>query len=126
MYIISDQGAPDIDPPVPNPMDWQMPPHASGAASIAMAASPASDPSGVEYLFECLTGGGHSSGWQDSSIYDDAGLQPGTQYTHTVKARDKSSNMNETGASSAASAITDAACIPGNVLIYSVLLETAN
>ena len=72
-----------------------------------MTASTASDPSGVEYYFECLTSGGHDSGWQDGTTYEDTGLAPGTAYTYRVKARDKSLNLNETGYSPEASATTD-------------------
>jgi len=74
-----------------------------------MVATTASDPSGVEYYFTCTAGGGHNSGWQSSPSYEDTGLQPGTQYTYTVKARDLSVNLNETTASSPASATTNSA-----------------
>jgi hypothetical protein len=99
----------DTTPPTPNPMTWATVPYATGASSIAMVATTASDPSGVEYYFTCTAGGGHSSGWQSSLSYEDTGLQPSTQYTYTVKARDLSANLNETTASSPASATTDSA-----------------
>jgi len=98
---------PDTDPPTPDPMVWAAVPYATGSSSIAMTASTASDPSGVEYYFECLTSGGHDSGWQDGTTYEDTGLAPGTAYTYRVKARDKSLNLNETGYSPEASATTD-------------------
>jgi len=97
----------DIDPPSPDPMTWVSVPAATGTTSIAMTATTASDPSGVEYYFTCTAGGGNNSGWQDSTSYTDTGLQPDTTYTYTAKARDKSANQNETAASSAQQATTD-------------------
>lgn len=97
----------DSTPPVPNPMYFATPPHATGTTSIAMVATTASDASGVEYYFDCVTTGGHDSGWQDSASYTDIGLSPNTTYTYRVKARDKSANQNETGHSSNASATTE-------------------
>jgi hypothetical protein len=94
------------DPPTPDPMTWASPPTADGPHSIRMTATTASDPSGVEYYFECTAGGGTDSGWQDSSTYADTGLSPETHYTYRVKARDKSASQNETGWSSEAFATT--------------------
>jgi hypothetical protein len=74
-----------------------------------MTAAIASDDSGVEYYFACVAGGGHDSGWQDSSTYEDTGLTPETEYTYQAKARDKSPNQNETAWSNPTSATTDAA-----------------
>jgi hypothetical protein len=73
-----------------------------------MTATTAFDDSGVEYYFTCTAGGGHDSGWQDSPTYEDTGLDPDTEYTYTVRARDKSPNQNLTGSSQAKSATTDA------------------
>ena len=109
MYITSvSGGVPDADPPTPNPMTWQILPHATGSSSISMTATTASDTSGVEYYFAETSGktGGSDSGWQDSPTYEDTGLQPVTMYTYRVKAADKSANQNETWLSSAASATT--------------------
>ncbi|MBN1868145.1 hypothetical protein JW916_12745, partial [Candidatus Sumerlaeota bacterium] len=96
----------DATPPSPNPMTWATLPHTLGPTSIAMTATTASDPSGVEYYFTNQTVLGHDSGWRDEATYEDAGLDPQTQYTYTVKARDKSANRNETTASAAQSATT--------------------
>ena len=87
--------APDNTPPTPDPLTWYSPPSATGPTSISMTADTASDPSGVEYYFDCTDGGGHDSDWQDSETYEDTGLSPGTTYTYQVKARDKSANQNE-------------------------------
>jgi hypothetical protein len=100
--------APDTTPPTPSKMTWAIVPYATGENSISMTATIASDPSGVEYYFTCTAGGGNHSGWQDSPTYEDTVLTPETPYTYTVKARDKSVNLNETVASDPASATTDA------------------
>ncbi len=99
-------GGNDTDPPTPDPMTWAGPPTADGPYSIRMTASTASDPSGVEYYFECTAGGGSDSGWQDSATYADTGLSSTTSYTYRVKARDKSASQNETDWSPEASATT--------------------
>jgi len=97
---------PDVTPPDPDPMTWATVPYATGSTSISMTATTASDPSGVEYYFQCTAGGGHDSGWQDPATYEDIGLSPDTQYTYRVMARDKSANQNATGYSGTASATT--------------------
>ena len=99
-------GSGDTEPPTPDPMTWASPPAADGPNSIRMTATAASDPSGVEYYFECTEGGGNDSGWQDSATYIDTGLPPQTKSAYRVKARDKSANQNETGWSTEASATT--------------------
>jgi alpha-L-rhamnosidase len=96
----------DTDPPTPSPMTWASVPAPLTSTVITMAATTATDLSDVEYFFDCLTAGGHDSGWQTSTSYTDNGLSPGTQYTYRVKASDKSSNHNETGYSGNASATT--------------------
>ncbi len=106
------QVAPDTSPPSPNPMTWSTEPYATGSTSISMTATTATDSSGVEYYFECTAGGGNSSSWQDSTTYEDTGLSEVTQYTYRVKARDKSSNQNETGYSTTKSATTQDGTAP--------------
>jgi len=96
-------GGPDTNPPTPDPMTWETPPAPANQTSIIMTATAATDPSGVEYYFECTAGGGNDSGWHPITVYIDMGLTPGTSYTYRVKARDKSPNQNETGWSSEAS-----------------------
>ncbi|MHC4483543.1 MAG: hypothetical protein ACYSW4_08350, partial [Planctomycetota bacterium] len=76
--------AADTDPPTPDPMTWATPPYSTGTSSIAMVATTATDASGVEYYFQCTSGGGNDSGWQDSTSYEDTGLAPDTQYCYTV------------------------------------------
>jgi Calcineurin-like phosphoesterase/Purple acid Phosphatase, N-terminal domain len=113
--VFEGTSGPDTTPPNPDPMTWQTVPYATGTSSIAMVATTASDTSGVEYYFECVSGGGNHSGWQDSSSYEDTGLQPDTTYTYRVKARDKSTNLNETVFSNNAVATTQAS---GSAEIY--------
>jgi len=98
----------DTEAPTPDPMTWAVVPTATGPNSITMTASTATDPSGVEYFFECLTTGGHSSSWQASPVYTDSGLTPSTSYTYRVKARDQYITPNETGWSTELSAVTQA------------------
>jgi carboxypeptidase T len=97
----------DTDPPTPDPMTFVSVPTATGSYSISMIATTASDASGVEYYFECSTPGGHDSGWQDSSVYEDTELSSNTSYSYRIKARDKSPAQNETGWSLAEIATTD-------------------
>ena len=88
----------DVDPPSPDPMTWATAPYATGAYSIAMVATTASDESGVKYYFEETSGnpGGNDSGWKDTTSYEDIGLDPNTTYTYRVRARDRSANLNLT------------------------------
>ena len=94
-------------PPEPNPMTWQTEPYATSRTEIEMAATIAtsSDDSGVGYYFECISLGGHDSGWQDESNYTDTGLTAGTEYSYIVKARN-TANLVETDYSDLCSATT--------------------
>ena len=96
----------DTVKPTPNPMTWNTAPYSTTHLSISMTATTASDSSGVEYFFDCITPGGHDSGWQDSTSYTDNGLTPETSYTYTVMVRDKSNNQNTTDPSAPYSATT--------------------
>lgn len=99
--------APDSAAPAPNPMSFATAPTAQGQNTITMTASTASDPSGVQYFFDCLTPGGNDSGWQDSPVYTDSGLSPGSEYIYQVQARDKSPANNLGAASAPAAATTE-------------------
>ena len=112
LNVLEITGPPDTDPPTPDPMSFATVPYSTGTSSISMTATTASDASGVEYYFECTSGGGNNSVWQDSTSYEDTGLTQSTQYCYRVKARDKSANLNETAYSSAACATTDADTSP--------------
>jgi len=91
-------GTPDTDPPSPDPMTWASVPTADDQDSISMTATTATDVSGVEYYFDETSGnpGGSDSNWQANTNYTDSDLSAGTQYSYQVRARDKSSNQNET------------------------------
>ena len=97
--------------PTPNPMTFATVPHETGHWSIAMTATEATDEfygvSGVVYYFTCTAGGGHDSGWQNETFYEDTGLTDGTKYTYTVTARDTSVNLNTTAPSKRKFATTD-------------------
>jgi len=58
--------------------------------------------------FTCAEGPRHDSGWQNSTLYRDTNLTPGTEYTYTVKTRDLSFEQNETAPSLPASTVTNA------------------
>ena len=94
-------------PPEPNPMTWATEPQATSRTTIEMVATIATstDDSSVEYYFECISLGGHNSGWQDEPNYTDAGLAAGTEYFYTVSARNKA-NLVETASSDLRSATT--------------------
>ena len=101
---------PDTTAPTPDPSTWSTEPYATGTTSIRMYATSANDASGVEYYFDETSGnlGGSDSGWQDSRMYEDIGLSPGTSYAYRVRTRDKSSNQNTGSYSTEKTATTDA------------------
>jgi autotransporter-associated beta strand protein len=98
----------DLSKPSPDPMTFAVAPQAASGTTITMTATTATDANGVEYLFTNLTLGTHS-GWQDSPVHESTGLTPGTIYTFTVTARDKSANQNTTAPSTPAEATIPAA-----------------
>ncbi|GEM_PF-107751 len=112
---------PDFDPPSPTPMEWADggEPAATADTRITMTAVTATDlvsPT-VEYYFECTTDPSVSSTWQISPSYTTPKLKPKTSYTFQVKARDNAyPTPNETGWSIPASATTDEAPLPVNLL----------
>lgn len=100
----------DRETPTPNPAGFDSAPVQTGKHSVTMTALTASDESGVQYYFEETGGnaGGSDSGWQQSPVYTDTGLEADTRYTYRVKVRDKSANHNETGWSQEFVAVTEA------------------
>ncbi len=98
---------PPPQPPIPSPMTWTVVPNATSTTTITMTATTATstDGSGVEYYFDCLTTGGHDSGWRTQTNYTDTGLTPNTKYDYRVKARNKA-NLMETELSEVRSATT--------------------
>jgi len=115
----------DATAPSPDPMTFSAAPNATNSNTITMTATTAADISGVEYYFDCTAGGGHDSGWQDSTIYTDSGLASDTTYTYQVKARDKSPLQNETEWSSQASAATPVQPTINTPAAYWMLDETS-
>ena len=106
--------AEDRLPPTPNPAQWDIEPTATGLRHIVMRAAAASDPSGVQYRFECLEDSSLSTntptGWADSRVHQVFTAAEGTTYTFRVRYRDKSARQN-TGSLSEAVAATTAAGI---------------
>ena len=96
----------DTFPPTSNPNTWDRNPHAAGPNSIAMTATTASDPNGVQYFFHNVTDSSHDSAWQDSASFTDTGLAANTTYSYQVQTRDKSTNQNTGAYSDPASATT--------------------
>ncbi|MBL7107557.1 MAG: hypothetical protein ISS77_08135 [Phycisphaerae bacterium] len=90
--------AEDMFAPVPDPMTWEIEPYPVSSTQFSMTATEAYDenPTGVEYYFECVTDPNFNSGWYDNRIYEPNTLDPNSEYSFRVKARDKSSNQNET------------------------------
>jgi len=86
-------------------MGWGSAPHGLGGDSISMTAATAVDTDGVQYYFQCTSGGGHDSGWQTDTTYTDTGLASETLYSYRVKARN-AVNGRETQYSAEASSTT--------------------
>jgi len=92
----------DTAPPTPDAATFAAAPYAISESAIRMAATAGSDASGpVEYLFSCLTAGGHGSGWQTSPSYTNTGLEASTEYTYTVTMRDAATPTPNVGTASA-------------------------
>ncbi len=84
--------------PAPDPMAWALggEPLVINANTIKMKAATATDPSGVEYYFECTSDPAFSRIWQDDPNWTGTNFLANTIYTFRVKARDKSAQHNET------------------------------
>ncbi len=98
-FLINDcNNVEDINAPIPDPSEWEMEPQMSSLSSISMVAETAFDAwsrEDVQYEFDCITPGGHDSGWQISREYIDTGLIADQGYGYRVRARDKFGNMTE-------------------------------
>jgi autotransporter-associated beta strand protein len=127
-YVVFAGGPPDTTPRTPSPMTWASAPAATGSTSIAMTATTATDPSGVEYFFDETSGnpGGADSGWQSSPTYTNTGLNPSTTYTYTVTARDNSPALNSTAASAPASDTTTPAHTPATTTVWNVQFASSS
>ncbi|MBN2018810.1 MAG: S8 family serine peptidase [Sedimentisphaerales bacterium] len=93
----------DTTPPMPP--EWEMVPTATGPSSISMEAKLNYDRSGISYYFECTTND-QNSGWQANPLYSFIGLNANTTYSFRFKARDNSTNLNETDWSTILTATT--------------------
>ncbi len=108
----------DTDAPDPNPATFVVAPHATGATSITMQATIASDASGpVSYQFwrvatPSITG--VLSNWQTDSNWTDTGLTENTQYSYEVRTADAAS-PNNIGAWSAPASATTAQTLQGQI-----------
>ena len=98
-----------LDTTAPTPATMSITNSDASATIVKLEASEASDASAVEYYFECTSGPGNNSGWQDSPVYYDRGLTPGTNYSYTVIARDTSHAQNSNTVSAATNITTIAA-----------------
>jgi hypothetical protein len=89
-------GVSDINAPIPNPSEWYLEPYVSVSSSaISMRSEIAFDAwsRDVEYYFDCVSTGGHDSGWQSSNEYTDTGLDLRKGYGYRVRAKDRFGNM---------------------------------
>ena len=102
---------PDLDPPDPNPMDWDpvqdangfdgtpreiaVDPNSQWGYGATMTAVIAVDAGGgpVEYFFECITNSGFNSGWIATETYTVLTGRPGQGHIFRVRARDQFGNM---------------------------------
>jgi len=98
----------DLLSPSPNPMQWETPPSpvADSHSEAYMIGVEATDAAGVEYRFECVGGGCHTSAWQDDQTYTDTNLSANSPFTYAVRAADKSPQHNTTTLSTYAQVIT--------------------
>ena len=123
MTVRGDTG--DIDAPTPDPMTWASLPDAISGSAVIMTATAATDVSGVEYFFDCVSGDCNDSGWQDSNTYTDIGLQDDFDYSYRVRARDKSASQNLTGYSPIETASTPpSTCNVTGTHVESIVVST--
>lgn len=118
---------PDLQPPAPDPMTWDLPPYAIDQGRIGMRAATATDADSppINYYFAERSGtsGGSDSGWQPDNTFTDEGLSPDTYYSYIVSARDSASVSNETESAVEKGAYT-LANIPGTPLAERVSLTS--
>jgi hypothetical protein len=103
----SDEVAVDLQPPTPDPMEWEQVPkevyHGGGTWDYwaTMIAVEATDEAGaVEYFFECTSDSRYSSKWQTERQYSVQMGAKGRAFRFRVRARDASPSHNQTGWSS--------------------------
>ncbi|MEI6751870.1 MAG: T9SS type A sorting domain-containing protein [Paludibacter sp.] len=75
---------------------WITLPQYAGNLNLMMQAAPSANIP-LEYYFDSTVGGGHASGWQNSSFYTDSLLTDGKSYTYRVKTRLPGNVATESG-----------------------------
>lgn len=76
--------------------EWAMRPYATIDNCISMTAKAITDTGGVEYSFECTSGGGPNSGWTTNNTFKTTTLADGT-YTYRFRVRQQNITANVTG-----------------------------
>jgi hypothetical protein len=96
----------DTTAPDPNPAYFMVPPHATGATTIAMQARIATDSSPPVYyqFYRSTIGDTYLSTWQTDSNFTDTGRTENTTYSYQVRTKDSVGNL--TAWSTVASATT--------------------
>ncbi len=98
----------DILPPTPNPSTISGGgTHNLGIAAIQVTATTSTDARSNPVQYNCSVDGAWL-GWQDSPVFLIGGLNAGTGYTVSVKARDSAAALNESTASTTQVVTTDA------------------
>ncbi|MFK8031996.1 MAG: S8 family serine peptidase [Gammaproteobacteria bacterium] len=103
----------DVTSPNPNPMSFSSAPAPTGTSSIGMTASFATDihADPITYYLDFMSSpsggfGGTDSGWQESRVYSDLGLQVNDEYCYRAWARDSANSPNNTTPSAVECAYT--------------------
>jgi hypothetical protein len=123
---------PDISPPSPNPMTFEIAPFAVSADQISMTATEAIDdespPIGYAFIYAgSPTGGGGVSAdgrFRSGRVFTDGGLDANHQYCFRTRARDSASSPNLTGVSEPLCAYT-LASLPAGPVVFSNITESS-
>lgn len=93
LILLSGCGSVDELPPRPLRMAWETAPSALGKHLIYMEASETEDRTEpVRYQFTRVSPDSRVGPWQLSPRFTDSNLEPGTEYTYSVMARDNAGN----------------------------------
>jgi hypothetical protein len=107
----------DVTAPDPNPATFAIAPHATGATTIGMQATIATDSSDPVYYRFYRSAPIEStslSAWQTDSNFTDTGLTENTSYSYQVQSKDSATTTN-TGTWSTAVSATTAKTIQGQI-----------
>jgi len=105
----------DTTAPTPNPMQFSGMADVQSRSQIVLNAVTATDPSGVEYLFECAQPVGcPGSQWQASTRFVATNLSAGTIYQFRVKARDLVGNETQWSPTISATTYSNSAPVATN------------